>query len=156
MSTLEDVRKAYEDLSEDDKKAFHQSIADRIHESIGEQKEKDGTKDSQTAAAREHEALGAEHADGKGDVEELKKDDPTAEEKAKEVHEAKQDDTNKRQDDNMKDIIERLGRLEEMVGKLASVDKLDDARVKYGLSPKGTSEPAAKTYSDADINKLLD
>ena len=76
MTTLEQVRKAYEDLSDDDKKSFHQSIADRIHESIGEQEHDDGNKDRQSAADREHEALGAEHADGKGDVAELHETDP--------------------------------------------------------------------------------
>ena len=62
MTTLEQIRKAYEDLSEDDKKSFHQSISDRVHESIAAQERADGNEDSQSAAAREHEALGAEHA----------------------------------------------------------------------------------------------
>ena len=77
--TLEQVKKAYEDLSDEDKKAFHQSIADRIHESIGEQEHDKGDKDSQSAADREHEALGEEHAEGKGDVEELHETDPEPE-----------------------------------------------------------------------------
>ena len=49
MTTLEQVRKAYDDLSDDDKKKFHQSISDRIHESIGEQEHDDGNEDSQSA-----------------------------------------------------------------------------------------------------------
>lgn len=79
--TLEQVKKAYEDLSDEDKKAFHQSIADRIHESIGEQEHDEGDKDSQPATDREHEALGEEHAEGKGDVEELHETDPEPEDK---------------------------------------------------------------------------
>lgn len=75
MTTLEQIRKAYNDLSDDDKKSFQQSIADRVHESIGEQEHDDGDKDSQSAADREHEALSEEHADGKGDVEELHETD---------------------------------------------------------------------------------
>ena len=71
MTTLEQIRKAYEDLSDEDKKAFHQSIADRVHESIAAQEKADGDEDSQSAADREHEALGAEHADGEGDVSEI-------------------------------------------------------------------------------------
>ena len=42
MTTLEQVRKAYEDLSDDDKKSFHQSLADRVHESIAAQERADG------------------------------------------------------------------------------------------------------------------
>lgn len=80
-STLEEVRKAYEDLSEDDKKSFHRSIADRVHESIAAQEREHGQEDGQSAEAREHEALGEEHAEGKGDVEELGEKDDTAEEK---------------------------------------------------------------------------
>ena len=71
MSTLERIRRAYENLSDDDKKKFHQSISARVHESIGEQEHDDGNEDGQPAEAREHEALGEEHADGKGDVREL-------------------------------------------------------------------------------------
>ena len=67
-STLEEVRKAYEDLSDDDKQSFRQSIADRVHESVAAQEREHGQEDSQSAEAREHEALGAEHADGKGDA----------------------------------------------------------------------------------------
>lgn len=81
-STLEEVRKAYEDLSDDDKKSFHQSLADRVHESVAAQEIEHGQEDSQSAEAREHEALGEEHADGKGDTEELHESDDTAEEKA--------------------------------------------------------------------------
>nr|DAR84817.1 MAG TPA: hypothetical protein [Caudoviricetes sp.] len=68
MTTLEQIRKAYEDLSDEDKKAFHQSIADRVHESIAAQEKDDGDEDSQSAEAREHEALGAEHAAGESDT----------------------------------------------------------------------------------------
>lgn len=63
MTTLEQVHKAYEGLSDDDKKTFHQSLSDRVHESIAAQERADGNKDSQSAKDREHEALGAEHAD---------------------------------------------------------------------------------------------
>lgn len=157
MSTLDDVRKAYEDLSEDDKKAFHQSIADRIHESIGEQEKDDGTKDTQTAADREHEALGEEHAEGKGDVEKLHETDKgeVEHEKEQEAKHEESEKTDEVQDDALKMINARLEALEAKIEKIAGADKLDDARAKYGLSPKGTSEPAAKSYSDADINKLL-
>lgn len=106
MTTLEQVRKAYEDLSEDDKKSFHQSIADRVHESIAAQERADGNEDSQSAEAREHEALGAEHADGEGDVEELHEKDDTAEEK----REDKRDD--EREDDFKKAILDRIDALE--------------------------------------------
>ena len=157
MATLDDVRKAYENLSEDDKKTFAQSIQDRVDESLGEQEKKEGTKDTQTAADREHEALGEEHAEGKGDVEELHETDKGEMEHEKE-QQAKHDEsekTNKAQDDALTMINARLEALEAKIEKMAGADKLDDARAKYGLSPKGTSEPAAKSYSDADINKLL-
>lgn len=109
MTTLEQVRKAYEDLSEDDKKSFHQSIADRVHESIAAQERADGNEDSQSAEAREHEALGEEHAEGEGDVEELHEKDDTPEEK----REDKRDD--EREDDFKKAILDRLDALEKRV-----------------------------------------
>lgn len=90
-STLEEVKKAYEDLSDDDKKSFHQSIADRVHESIAAQERENGQEDSQSAEAREHEALGEEHAEGKGDVEELHESDDALEEKAEDKRDERED-----------------------------------------------------------------
>ena len=45
-TTLDEAKKAYENLSDEDKKAFHESIADRIHESVGEQEHDEGEQDS--------------------------------------------------------------------------------------------------------------
>lgn len=81
MTTLEEVKKAYEDLSDEDKNSFHQSLSDRVHESIAAQERDSGNEDSQSAEAREHEALGAEHSDGEGDVAELHEHDDTPEER---------------------------------------------------------------------------
>ena len=115
LTTLEQVRKAYEDLSEDDKKNFHQSISDRVHESVAAQERADGNKDSQSVEAREHEALGAEHAAGRGNVTELHERDDTAEEKREDRHEAVQDRKDNRQDERQdeaeawrKDMNERM------------------------------------------------
>lgn len=111
MTTLEQVRKAYEDLSDDDKKSFHQSISDRVHESIGEQEHDDGNKDSQSAADREHEALGAEHADGKGDVAELHETDPKENDRG-DRDDTRKDDAADKPDDKMSAILARLDALE--------------------------------------------
>ena len=115
MTTLEQIKKAYEDLSDEDRKAFHQDIADRVHESIAAQEKDEGDTDSQTAEDREHEALGAEHADGKGDVEELHETDP----------EEKGEDEEKKDEEKEKDsnLEERLGRLESMVSELLDATK---------------------------------
>lgn len=155
MTTLEQVRKAYEDLSDDDKKSFHQSIADRIHESIGEQEHDDGNKDSQSAAAREHEALGAEHADGKGDVSELhEKDDPTEEKREDAADKAREDAHEARQDDGMKDVIARLEKLEARFDK-ENVDVLEDKRKKYGLGSHFVPQGHEETYDEKRIDNLL-
>lgn len=115
MTTLEEVKKAYEDLSEDDKKSFHQSIADRIHESIGEQEEEHGQKDSQSAADREHEALGMEHADGKGDVSEIGETDETGEKRAEEVERAEEKKDEREDDEWRKRIDERFKKIEDYI-----------------------------------------
>lgn len=103
MTTLEQVREAYENLSEDDRKKFHQDISDRVHESIAAQERADGDEDSQSAEDREHESLGAEHADGEGDVAELHETDPE----------------DKPEEEKEKSSIEkRLDRVERMLEKL--------------------------------------
>lgn len=92
-STLEDIKRAYESLSDDDKKSFKESIKDHVDESVAAQKEDAGEKTDESAEAEIHEAEGAEHAAGKGDVEELGEKDDTPEEKAE----------NKRDEEERKD-----------------------------------------------------
>ena len=119
-TTLEEVKKAYEDLSDEDKKTFEQSIADRVHESVGEQEAEAGDKDEQTAADREHEAEGAEHADGEGEVEELHKTDFESHVDADDVaHEEAQganvEEHKEHDDERFAAIDERLARIEQML-----------------------------------------
>jgi len=143
MTTLEDVRKAYDDLSDDDKKSFDQSIADRVHESIGEQEHDDGDKDSQSAAAREHEALGSEYADGKGDDNELHETNPKEEKsESDEVNEEeRKDSASESETDAVKSLREDVAKLaarldllertpqkadDETASKLSALEKLYD------------------------------
>ncbi len=116
MTTLEQVRKAYEDLSDDDKKSFQQSIADRIHESIGEQEHDDGNEDSKSAEAREHEALGAEHADGEGDVEELHVTDPVEERRG----DAPEEKTEEKPEEKPEDYADDIKALRDEIAKLSA------------------------------------
>ena len=153
MTTLEQVRKAYEDLSDDDKKSFHQSIADRVHESIAAQERADGNEDSQSAAAREHEALGAEHAAGHGDVSELHEEDR---------HEAAQDKRDDRQDAAhdeseawRKSADERFAKIEAQLEKLSGGDKLQAAREKYGLASSASAGEGKREFTDEDVKKFL-
>lgn len=147
MTTLEQVRKAYEDLSEDDKKSFHQSLADRVHESIAAQERADGNEDSQTAADREHEALGAEHAAGHGDVAELHMED--REEKREDDREDRQEERAEERHEEAEDwrsaLDARLSRIEELLTKKESGDAaaLENAKKVYGLH-SGVFESAAK------------
>ena len=67
LSTLEEVRKAYENLSEEDKKTFRQNFSDRVDESVGEQEKDAGQEDEQTAKDRVDESLGEEKADEKAE-----------------------------------------------------------------------------------------
>jgi hypothetical protein len=138
--TLEEIMKAYEDLSDDDKKSFRQSIADRVHESIAAQEKADGNEDSQSAADREHEALGAEHADGEGDVSEIGETDATDEKREEEIESAeeKKDEMevqeksdNEKEADNSDDALQalssRISALEEEIKDFISLkEKMED------------------------------
>lgn len=130
MTTLEQVRKAYEDLSEDDKKTFHQSLSDRVHESIAAQERADGNEDKQSAEDREHEALGAEHADWKrfdSFEERLKKIEEALEARRENEEESKRDEEDDKDE-----------------------KALDKAREKYGLSSKFIAD--ADKNGDGDIS----
>lgn len=136
MTTLEEVKKAYENLSEDDKKSFHQSIADRIHESIGEQEEEHGQKDSQSAADREHEALGMEHADGEGDVSKIGETDATGEKRAEEVKRAEEKKDEREDDEWRKRIDERFKKIEDYI----------EAQMKRGSDEEEALKKAKDVY----------
>lgn len=152
MTTLDQIRKAYEDLSDDDKENFRQSIADRIHESIGEQEHDDGDKDSQSAADREHEALGEEHADGNGNVEELHETEPQ-----------EGDDKSDKRDDAMSAILSRLDALEaHFREKTDDAEVADDAAVKkaeqvYGLGNDvfETAKKESKAISPKEAAEIV-
>lgn len=161
MTTLEEVKKAYENLSEDDKKSFHQSIADRIHESIGEQEEEHGQKDSQSAADREHEALGMEHADGEGDVSKIGETDATGEKRAEEVKRAEEKKDEREDDEWRKRIDERFKKIEDYIEaqmKRGSDEEeaLKKAKDVYGLhgsvfSPDATESVGVSPKEAADL-----
>lgn len=136
MTTLEQIRKAYEDLSDEDKKSFHQSIADRIHESIGEQEHEDGNKDSQSAADREHEALGMEHADGEGDVSKIGETDETGEKREEEVKRAEEKKEEREEDDWRKRIDERFKKIEDYI----------EAQMKRGSDEEEALKKAKDVY----------
>lgn len=104
MTTLEQVKKAYADLSEEDKKAFHQSLKDRVDESVGEQEHLDGDRDSQTAKDRVDEAEGEEKA---------------IEEKKEEVHEEHQDERDERHDDRIDELFKKVDELGAKIEALA-------------------------------------
>ena len=99
LSTLEEIKRAYESLSEDDKKSFKESIKDHVDESVAAQKEDSGDKTEQSAEAEIHEAEGAEHAAGKGDVEELGEKDDTPEEQAEDERDEDERDEDERDED---------------------------------------------------------
>lgn len=129
MTTLEEVRKAYEDLSDDDKEKFHQSIADRVHESVAAQEHDEGETDSQSAEAREHEALGAEHSDGKDETEELGESDDTPEEKVEDVRDEGED--------KFAALAARLDALEQ---------RLDEKEKTGEVADEQAAQRAAKVY----------
>ena len=168
LSTLEEVKKAYENLSDDDRKAFHQSIADRVHESVAAQEKDEGQENKQSADAREHEALGEEHADGKGETAELHEDDDTEEEKAEDKEDeeklegkksAKGEEV-KPETDKKDDFEERLGSLEKKIEEMLKriheeKTTLEQKREKYGLSGGNAAVKSAKRYEERDIDTLL-
>lgn len=97
MTTLEQVKKAYADLSEDDKKSFHQSIKDRVDESVGQQEHLDGrNEDSQTAKDRVDEAEGEERA---------------IEERREDRHEERQNERDERHDDRIDELFKKFDEL---------------------------------------------
>ena len=168
--TYEEILKAVNDLSEDDKKKLHQSLKDRIDESVADQERESGTENSQTAKDRVDESLGEEEyeeerreeenddSDDEGRADEAEKAEDEAEETEEELEEHEEADK-----DMKSEIYKRLDSLETTVAKLAKMLSGTDeeaekaAKEIYGLG-NGTFAPEGGSGSGekkVDVRKTL-
>lgn len=139
LSTLEDLRKAYADLSDDDKKTFRQSLDDRVDESVGEQEHLDGDADTLTAKDRIDEAEGTERADE--EREEAETSD-TSEAEDSHAEEETPDETSETQ--SAPSLDEALKPLREEIAKLsARIDLIE-------RSPQAVDDGLAKKLNELE------
>lgn len=154
-STLEELKRAYESLSEDDKKSFKESIKDHVDESVAAQKEDSGEKTEQSAEAEIHEAEGAEHAAGKGDVEELGENDDTPEEQAEdERDEDERDEDDKPEDKPSEPQETQLDRIEKLLLSLQANKSEKDALEEHAKSVYGLGNSPIESEQKSDNKKM--
>lgn len=159
-STLEELKRAYESLSEDDKKSFKESIKDHVDESVAAQKEDSGEKTEQSAEAEIHEAEGAEHAAGKGDVEELGENDDTPEEQAEdERDEDERDEDERDEDDKPEDKPSepqetQLDRIEKLLLSLQADKGEKDALEEHAKGVYGLGNSPIESEQKSDNKKM--
>lgn len=154
-STLEEIKRAYESLSEDDKKSFKESIKDHVDESVAAQKEDLGEKTEQSAEAEIHEAEGAEHAAGKGDVEELGENDDTPEEQAEdERDEDERDEDDKPEDKPSEPQETQLDRIEKLLLSLQADKGEKDAIEEHAKGVYGLGNSPIESEQKSDNKKM--
>lgn len=154
-STLEEIKRAYESLSEDDKKSFQESIKDHVDESVAAQKEDSGEKTEQSAEAEIHEAEGAEHAAGKGDVEELGENDDTPEEQAEdERDEDERDEDDKPEDKPSEPQETQLDRIEKLLLSLQANKSEKDALEEHAKGVYGLGNSPIESEQKSDNKKM--
>ena len=154
-STLEEIKRAYESLSEDDKKSFKESIKDHVDESVAAQKEDSGDKTEQSAEAEIHEAEGAEHAAGKGDVEELGENDDTPEEQAEdERDEDERDEDDKPEDKPSEPQETQLDRIEKLLLSLQADKGEKDAIEEHAKGVYGLGNSPIESEQKSDNKKM--
>lgn len=154
-STLEEIKRAYESLSEDDKKSFKESIKDHVDESVAAQKEDSGEKTEQSAEAEIHEAEGAEHAAGKGDVEELGENDDTPEEQAEdERDEDERDEDDKPEDKPSEPQETQLDRIEKLLLSLQADKGEKDALEEHAKGVYGLGNSPIESEQKSDNKKM--
>ena len=154
-STLEEIKRAYESLSEDDKKSFKESIKDHVDESVAAQKEDSGDKTEQSAEAEIHEAEGAEHAAGKGDVEELGEKDDTPEEQAEdERDEDERDEDDKPEDKPSEPQETQLDRIEKLLLSLQADKGEKDAIEEHAKGVYGLGNSPIESEQKSDNKKM--
>lgn len=154
-STLEEIKRAYESLSDDDKKSFQESIKDHVDESVAAQKEDSGEKTEQSAEAEIHEAEGAEHAAGKGDVEELGEKDDTPEEQAEdERDEDERDEDDKPEDKPSEPQETQLDRIEKLLLSLQADKGEKDAIEEHAKGVYGLGNSPIESEQKSDNKKM--
>ena len=154
-STLEEIKRAYESLSEDDKKSFKESIKDHVDESVAAQKEDSGEQTEQSAEAEIHEAEGAEHAAGKGDVEELGEKDDTPEEQAEdERDEDERDEDDKPEDKPSEPQETQLDRIEKLLLSLQADKGEKDAIEEHAKGVYGLGNSPIESEQKSDNKKM--
>ena len=154
-STLEEIKRAYESLSEDDKKSFQESIKDHVDESVAAQKEDSGEKTEQSAEAEIHEAEGAEHAAGKGDVEELGEQDDTPEEQAEDERDEDERDEDDKPEDKPSEAQEtQLDRIEKLLLRLQADKGEKDALEEHAKGVYGLGNSPIESEQKSDNKKM--
>ena len=155
LSTLEEIKRAYESLSDDDKKSFQESIKDHVDESVAAQKEDSGEKTEQSAEAEIHEAEGAEHASGKGDVEELGEKDDTPEEQAEDERDEDERDEDERDEDKPSEPQEtQLDRIEKLLLSLQADKGEKDAIEEHAKGVYGLGNSPIESEQKSDNKKM--
>ena len=154
-STLEEIKRAYESLSDDDKKSFQESIKDHVDESVAAQKEDSGEKTEQSAEAEIHEAEGAEHAAGKGDVEDLGENDDMPEEQAEdERDEDERDEDDKPEDKPSEPQETQLDRIEKLLLRLQADKGEKDSLEEHAKGVYGLGNSPIESEQKSDNKKM--
>lgn len=171
-TTLEEVKKAYERLSDEDKAKFKESYSDRVDESVGAQEEADGQKDEQTAEDRVDEAEATETADESesepAEIEAEKADEkaesePEDEQPAEESGEPVEENAEDEQAEAEQKQVFILDRIADLLEKLVSQksdkdeSKLAESSKKYatGLNGGYAGEKGGDKYNPEDVERLL-
>lgn len=105
QSTLDEVMAAYERLSDEDKGKFHESLKDRVDQSVGETNKLEGNENKESTDERVDQAIGEKLADDRREEEKEDAKDEESDEKEKTVWDAIRAE--------MDGIKERLAKLEE-------------------------------------------
>lgn len=154
-STLEEIKRAYESLSDDDKKLFQESIKDHVDESVAAQKKDSGEQTEQSAEAEIHEAEGAEHAAGKGDVEELGEKDDTPEEQAEDERDEDEYDEDDKPEDKPSEPQEtQLDRIEKLLLSLQADKGEKDALEEHAKGVYGLGNSPIESEQKSDNKKM--
>lgn len=139
--TLDEIKKAYADLSDEEKKDFKQSVEDRVDESVAAQKSADVTEDSQSAEDRVDESEGLrEESNAPTSLESPMEQPPQPNEgiTGSAESEVETSEQQEREDERVAALVARIDALEEQFGKaMETIEKLMSASEDndFGLTP---------------------
>ncbi len=156
ITTAEMLLKALNDLSDEERTKFEQSLKDRVDESVGAQEEADNEQDTQSAEDRVDESVGAENANADENADDVVKEstDDTNVEETEDTDVPTNEEVATAEDEKYKALLARIDAQDAQIASLMTafgeIGELKDKSENFGATEVGDNVDTSDEQRDDD------